>query len=56
MAREPLDELEGPTVWISDEFGNQYTYTIIVGSDPDDPLREIELSKQEIKQAARFVD
>lgn len=49
MSKIPLDPKEGPTVWLNKDCGNKHTVQIIVGTDPENPRKEIVLSKNEIK-------
>lgn len=51
-----LDPDEGPTAWIKQDQSNPYTYTLLFGSDPEDPTTSVIVSKQEIERAASFVD
>ena len=47
----PLDPNEGPTIWLRLGGGNHHTHSLIVGTDPDNPLRSVQVSSSEIKRA-----
>ena len=51
----PLDPGEGPTIWARQNESNRHTYDIIVGKDPENPIRTYQLSANEIKRLKQYV-
>jgi hypothetical protein len=45
---KPLDPKEGPTVWGKIDENNPYTAKIRIGTDKNNPRKEIIISKSEL--------
>lgn len=52
----PLDPNEGPTIWATPLPDNQFTYKVMVGTDPEDPQNTILLSANEIHRLSLLVE
>lgn len=44
----PLTDDERPAIWAEEMDSGRYAYKIILGEDPEDPIKTIRLTQEEV--------